>query len=285
MKEFFMENYICGTKFQNLADVKLHRNGQHDGDINNCKTVYCHTHDFKYVYKKIEKIKNDVVLITHNSDGAIKNSKEGDRIGENDADYALKPDNVKYWFGQNIECDEQKNLIQLPIGLENRYCFDYDKAEMLYNELENSEDYIPKNRIYVNFNLRTNPLERNTALNTAYNLLKNKGENFVHIRMGSNGERYNEYLSDITESTYVLSPRGNGLDCHRTWETLYLGRIPIVKNLQSLLSSLPHINVDSWDELLKINYHHRLFNPFDYRKLWMPYWRFYIEHSANRNNS
>jgi hypothetical protein len=28
---------------------------------------------------------------------------------------------------------------------------------------------------------------------------------------------------------YVLSPPGNGIDCHRTWEALFLGSIPIVK--------------------------------------------------------
>ncbi|CAF4378106.1 unnamed protein product, partial [Adineta steineri] len=27
---------------------------------------------------------------------------------------------------------------------------------------------------------------------------------------------------------FWLSPRGNGLDCHRTWEALYLDTIPIV---------------------------------------------------------
>lgn len=29
---------------------------------------------------------------------------------------------------------------------------------------------------------------------------------------------------------YVASPRGNGLDCHRFWESLYLGAIPIVEH-------------------------------------------------------
>jgi hypothetical protein len=31
-----------------------------------------------------------------------------------------------------------------------------------------------------------------------------------------------------------LSPRGNGLDCHRTWEALYLDAIPIVCNWTEL---------------------------------------------------
>ena len=41
----------------------------------------------------------------------------------------------------------------------------------------------------------------------------------------------NRKTSWINQSKYafVLSPRGRGLDCHRTWEALCLGCIPIVK--------------------------------------------------------
>lgn len=37
-------------------------------------------------------------------------------------------------------------------------------------------------------------------------------------------------------ANYVASPRGNGLDCHRFWEGLYLGVTPIVE--RSPLDSL-----------------------------------------------
>jgi hypothetical protein len=33
----------------------------------------------------------------------------------------------------------------------------------------------------------------------------------------------------VRASRFVLSPPGNGNDCHRTWEALYLGAIPIVQ--------------------------------------------------------
>jgi hypothetical protein len=48
-----------------------------------------------------------------------------------------------------------------------------------------------------------------------------------------------------------LSPRGNGLDCHRTWEALYLDIIPIVwhSTLDSLYTDLPIIVIHDWKEV------------------------------------
>lgn len=280
---FKYDNYVCGTRLQALADIEFNRNGS--AKVNReglSDIVYCHTHDFRYVLNKISSIEKEVVLITHNSDGALKNSKEGDRIGENDADYALKPKNVKAWFAQNVECNLQDDIFPLPIGLENSYCFPYDKAKMLFDMEEASQDFIPSSKIYVNFNLRTNPMERNAALNACYNL---KNKDLAHIKMRANGDNYGEYLDDITNCSYVLCPRGNGLDCHRTWETLYLGRIPIIKNdksIATLLSDLPSVKINSWDDLHNIKLHWMPFLPSTIRSLWMPYWRFAIEYSAGR---
>jgi hypothetical protein len=48
-----------------------------------------------------------------------------------------------------------------------------------------------------------------------------------------------------------LSPRGNGIDCHRTWEALYLDAIPIVwhSTLDSLYTNLPVIIINDWSEV------------------------------------
>jgi hypothetical protein len=56
--------------------------------------------------------------------------------------------------------------------------------------------------------------------------------------------RYAEY-------PFVISAPGNGLDCHRTWELLYLGCIVITKTspLDSLFDGLPVVIVKDWDEV------------------------------------
>ena len=50
---------------------------------------------------------------------------------------------------------------------------------------------------------------------------------------------------------FVVSPHGNGLDCHRTWEAIALGCIPIVKTspLDPLFEGLPVWIVQDWADV------------------------------------
>uniref|UniRef100_A0A7S3AY15 Exostosin GT47 domain-containing protein n=1 Tax=Haptolina ericina TaxID=156174 RepID=A0A7S3AY15_9EUKA len=50
---------------------------------------------------------------------------------------------------------------------------------------------------------------------------------------------------------FVLSPRGNGLDAHRTWEALLVGAIPIVRSskLNPLYDNLPILIVKDWNDV------------------------------------
>jgi hypothetical protein len=56
-----------------------------------------------------------------------------------------------------------------------------------------------------------------------------------------------------TQYAFVLSPHGNGLDCHRTWEALVLGCIPVVKTspLDPLYAGLPVLIVQDWSRVTK----------------------------------
>ena len=60
------------------------------------------------------------------------------------------------------------------------------------------------------------------------------------------------YLKSLREFPYVLAPRGNGVDTHRLWETLYLGGIPIVlrdKAIVRLVRGLPVMVLTRWSDL------------------------------------
>jgi hypothetical protein len=77
---------------------------------------------------------------------------------------------------------------------------------------------------------------------------------------------------------FVISPHGNGLDCHRTWEALVLGCIPIVKTskLDKLYDELPVLIVQDWKDIsqeLLINTINDFKNKkFNYDKLTLKYW-------------
>lgn len=83
-----------------------------------------------------------------------------------------------------------------------------------------------------------------------------------------------------TQSTYafVLSPHGNGMDCHRTWEALALGCFPIVKTsaIDSLYDGLPVWIVEKWSDVTLDNMV-RVFadfnsRTFDMERLTLKYW-------------
>lgn len=57
------------------------------------------------------------------------------------------------------------------------------------------------------------------------------------------------------EAPFVLSPRGNGFDCHRTWEALALGSIVVARRgpLDALYEDLAVAIVDDWREIADIS--------------------------------
>jgi hypothetical protein len=65
-----------------------------------------------------------------------------------------------------------------------------------------------------------------------------------------------QYRQALANSRYVLSPAGNGLDCHRTWEAMYLGAVPIVKKDHWPFTShrLPVLVINEWEELLHLDF-------------------------------
>lgn len=60
-----------------------------------------------------------------------------------------------------------------------------------------------------------------------------------------------DWYATVSEYSLVLCPRGNGLDTHRAWEALYLGRIPVVTSsaMDAAFDGLPVLILGSWDEL------------------------------------
>ena len=80
------------------------------------------------------------------------------------------------------------------------------------------------------------------------------------------------------EYAFVLSPFGCGYDCHRTWEALVLGCIPIIKHsgLDKLFDELPVLLIDKWsdvtEERLIITVEKYKNTVWNYNKLTQSYW-------------
>lgn len=127
----------------------------------------------------------------------------------------------------------------LPIGLEN-WSYLRNGIPRDFNISSQTERDIV---LLVSFNDHTNPGERKAARDAAESL---PGVYVVPPKVSPRN-----YRKLVRRSNFVLSPPGNGPDCHRTWEALYLGAIPIVKSAYWPFKNfdLPVVTVDSWDRL------------------------------------
>ena len=83
------------------------------------------------------------------------------------------------------------------------------------------------------------------------------------------------------EYAFVASPHGVGLDCHRTWEAMALGSVPIVKSgpLDHLYEGLPVLLVQEWADVTpallvekQAEFAHMKLSLFASKKLSLQYW-------------
>jgi len=87
---------------------------------------------------------------------------------------------------------------------------------------------------------------------------------------------------------FMLSPRGGGLDCYRTWEALHLGMAIVVKSstLDSMYEGLPVLIVKEWSEitpeLLHRTWESFQRQSFDFRRLYINFWQ--LEMARFRND-
>jgi hypothetical protein len=133
----------------------------------------------------------------------------------------------------------------LPLGLENysylRNGVPRDYRNMIRKGLPPFESRSIE--ILGAFSISTNVPERSRA----HEFLTSYTGAYVTTEFTSPGR----YRDLVVDSKYVLSPPGSGTDCHRTWEAIYLGAIPIV--LRSAWGfaegELPVMIVDDWSEV------------------------------------
>lgn len=219
------EPFISGDTFRSLADHIYERPSLKIDfkEVKEKDVIFVEASQLLKFFKEIHpSIPHPYILITHNGDTNITEDF-----------FKYIDEKIIHWFAQNLIADHPK-VTPIPIGLENAH---YANAGMirLYQEhstdiaelKENRIDQVRetrKSRILYAFNSTTNPKERNDALRAlkvcdAADKL-NRG---VFISQPA-------YVRVLRSYTFVASPPGNGEDCHRTWEALYIGTVPIVKD-------------------------------------------------------
>ena len=187
------------------------------------------------------------------------------------------------WFGVNVQ---SKAAYGLPLGITNNTLeTDFHPIYGNVNSMHKvaQEDRVIKNLAYMNFSIITYPYERQRVDELF------SGKSWVtkghHVPTQEGRE---QFLRDIRNHSFVLCPRGAGIDTHRLWETLYMGSIPIVKNdvAHENWLDLPILFIDSWDQVTEeflLREKNRIEGMrWNRSKLHSSYWINYIH--ENRNN-
>jgi len=134
----------------------------------------------------------------------------------------------------------------IPIGMENSY-FRLNGVPNNFLKLENIRCAMRDIEVLASFRCKSNPSvrEKLKTVLSEYNV--------VWLEPSFDIENY---LATLSRSKFVLSPMGNGLDCHRTWEALYAGSIPVVLEGTlplNLTSKLPIHVTDTWESFLHMS--------------------------------
>jgi len=267
-------NYITGKAFKGIADYIVEK-GSHNFNpetVAKGSIIYIEADHIGYFFEKVfPKLREPIIVLSHNSDA----SAPGKCVKY------LDDAKVIMWFGQNCDIAHHPKFCAIPIGTANPE-WEHGNQKILDEVLDKVDAQVVKTGapyMYMNFAVSTNPVR-----SMLYDAFKNK--DFV-VRVPP--KPFREYLLEMACFRYVLSPWGNGLDCHRTWEALLVGAIPVVNTstLDPLYVDLPVIIVEDWSMITKdfLEKQHKkmITKSFDKSKLFFDYWRNLITTTKEQN--
>ncbi len=284
--------YICSMGFRKCCDMKslLNTDNVNDYDFSKLKdydTLYIRVDSLNHFSKRVSEIKCKFILLSGCSDYSIsldvlKNPSDLSNILENP--------NLVHWYAQNNVYSHPK-LSRLPIGMDyhtlstNSMYWGPKKTPVEQEneliEIKNlSKPFWERDcKIYSNCHFLTWTRGGPDRLDA----IKKIPSDLIYLEPKQT-DRKTAWTKQISFA-FVLSPHGNGLDCHRTWEALVLGCIPIVKKsvLDDLYEDLPVLIVNNWaeinQELLSNTIQNFKNKNFNYEKLTLEYWMNKIRNS------
>lgn len=257
--------YISGDAFSDMADFVFNppkwRNFNGRKSISTAEVIFCKSEELSLLFELYGDQIKAKVIITGNSDF------EFHEVPKN------IPASVRAMFLQNSFISDNKFIFTIPIGVEN----------FRLGVNGNPKFIRPKNkkggnsaRILFGPLSATHPdrelvIDRFSALDARWALLTSR----LSPR---------EYDQIASTYTYIAAVRGNGVDTHRLWESLYRGLTPVVirddwwRSLEHLYTQVAVISDWTYSELDKIILNRiQVESAQSCETLWMPFWKNQID--------
>lgn len=207
-----------------------------------------------FVNHLLPHIKTRFILVSGDSDDQIPIES----LSSNDFDRLIADDRLIVWFSQNlIYSPKQYPKIQfLPIGLDYHSMVNCDSSwgpksspktqeQLLFAVVKKARPFVErKPTAYTTFHFAIHRGSRQQA----YDQIP-KDLVYYEPRPVTRLESFNRQI----EYAFVVSPQGEGIDCHRTWEALCLGCIPIMIStpIDDMFEGLPVLIVKEWSDVTR----------------------------------
>ena len=264
------EEFPSGRDYSSVSDPEGHIAPPHLlGDLISDPSAYRGIKDGDLVWVKLPWLKSFLkqvlplirskfVLVTSDSDTSVPS---GAML---EAQMALRHSNIVHWYTQN--CDSPGfggRMSPLPIGID----FHTLSERRLWGENISSSHQqelillsIRKNlpplqqrirKVYIDFAWQ--PVDFRPSGKRVQIVDQLRTNECVYLQQRA--LRRSVMWRKRGEFSFVLSPHGVGLDCHRTWEALALGHIVLVPKspLDSMYSGLPVISIEDWNQITAEN--------------------------------
>ena len=255
--------YLSGDLFSDMADISMYppkfRGKQPTlKDISKARVIFCPSHRLNEFFEDYNTQINASVIICGNSDFEFHQIPT--RV----------PVSVKQLFLQNSFISDDSRISTLPIGIENFRWGVNGNPKYMKSDIPFSAR---KSEVLIGPFGLTHPIRNEIREKFSGGL---KGASLLTERYGPR-----EYSRIASNYKFVGAVRGNGVDTHRLWETLYRGSIPLIqtddwaKGLRGL--NLPLIEIARWEEreILEI-IESPIERGFEIKKIdaiWWPFWK------------
>ncbi|KZL19242.1 hypothetical protein PsAD2_01993 [Pseudovibrio axinellae] len=236
-----------------------------------------------FVRTKLTQIREPFVLLSGDSDLPIgADVSLPNALPPLDLQNLLNHPLLVAWFAQNLTIKHDK-LFNLPIGLDyhtltqrkshawGAFQSPLEQEERLRQIVSMAPPLRSREiRGYCNWHHAVHRGDRREVLDVADDSVAYYESD--HLPRDQSWRKNAQFL-------FTISPFGEGMDCHRTWEALFLGAIPIVKSsgLNPLFVDLPVVIIEDWKELTKERLLQErddiLARAFDFSSLFLSFWK------------
>ncbi len=156
------------------------------------------------------------------------------------------PPNVLGIHAVNAEYNND-TIHPFPYGIQRELGENDNRATILKNELD--KEVVPSKLLYINCGIGRNK-EREP-------LADFQGLPWVTTRFDKDSkyfpyERYKDFLDEMRDHKFMICPQGHGMDCHRNWESLYMRRVPVMRDhpyFRRLMKGFPVLFVKEWSDV------------------------------------